>query len=226
MKYFLSIISFVLLSFQGFAADHMIFTNMDDDGNYKELEKKKPGSMLDQAASAQEPSVKVKIRKVKGKKFKIVITGKMKAAIRGSVNSVKLDKYKDGEWEETKSVNGRYFPLEIQILDHDTISGNDVIKKGYVNVGLPATHIDNTANQKSTYEGYFKLMYEVSFDEIKKQLGTGDTPKIMAKVVIPKRWGEESAESEAETVDVDNDDGSNDKKEDTNRFFDSVEVNQ
>jgi len=71
--------------------------------------------------------------------------------------------------------------------------------------------------------GHFKLMYEVSFDEIESNLGWGDTPKLAVKVEIPERFGSEEASSESEEVDLE-DDGAEDTEEGNNDFFDSVEV--
>ena len=226
MKNTLNILMLLVLTIVSFGGDKalaMLSSNQDADGNFTPLTKDE-GKFFYRPVNSKLTNLKHKIRKIKGRKFQILITGELEAEIRsGTPSSVAIDFYDaKNNYSHTDNVKGTQVTLQVNIKEHDTVSENDVVLTGYQKVALPFVKaVQRMLSKNTIYRGKFKLLYEVSFAKIEAQLGKFDTAKLMVEVVVPERTSEEKESTEAEHVFTDSD-GYKDGKE-NNKFFKGLE---
>ena len=207
-----------------FSKEIQMFTNQTDDGGFSNLSKK-TSSFFSNPSDSKIANLKVKVRKIKGKKFRIIIIGNLltKIAERGQ-DTVNLDVYDEDGWVRTDKVTGKAFAVQVTFVDRDVITTNDDITGGYQTINLPYIKKGKgPLSQTGIYQGNFKLMYEVSFADIKKQLGSGDTPELYVRLTVPERLGNSSEDSSVKEVNL-SDDGEEDTEDNETKFWKDVKL--
>ena len=201
-----------------------MFTNQTEDGGFSKLTDKST-SYLSNPSDSIISKLKVKVRKIKGKKFRVIIVGNLKTKIAERDQSVvEVDVYDEEGWLRTDKVTGKAFAVQVTFVDYDVISGNDDITGGFQTINLPYLGKGKgMLGQTGVYQGDFKLMYEVSFADIKKQLGSGDTPELYVRLTVPERLGDTSKDSSSEEVNL-SDTGEEDSEENETRFWKDVKL--
>lgn len=219
----LLVVMFIFIN-TSFSKEIQLFTNQNDEGGFNPLTKKAT-SYFANPSSSKITKLKVKVRKIKGKKFRVIITGNLLTKIsERSQDTVMLDVYDEEGWLRSDKVTGKGFSAQITFVDRDLISTNDDITGGFQTINLPYIGKGKGAlGQTGLYQGNFKLMYEVSFADIKMQLGSGDTPELYVRVTIPERIGDSSKDSTPEEVKL-TDDGEEDNEDNETKFWKDVKL--